>query len=108
LVNDSSGPISWCFLNYVVSLMVEWTKTQISFYELVGLISSNTHLAVAGTSRWNWLFEDCSTLFIFSRYFLIGHVWQKYILGQSKHVEQKMHIQWEAEQTRFCTMALIS
>ncbi len=76
-VNDSSRPISWCFLNYVVSLMVEWTKTQISFYELVELISSNTHLAVAGTSRWNWLFEDCSTLFIFSRYFLIGHVSHK-------------------------------
>jgi hypothetical protein len=76
-VNDSSRPISWCFLNYVVSLMVEWTKTQISFHELVGLISSNTHLAVAGTSRWNWLFEDCSTLFLFSRYFLIGHVSHK-------------------------------
>jgi hypothetical protein len=49
LMNDSSQPISWCFLNYVVRLMVEWRKTQISFYELVGSIGSNTHLAVAGT-----------------------------------------------------------
>jgi hypothetical protein len=102
-VNDSSRPISWCFLNYVVSRMVEWTKTQSSFYELVELISSNSHLAVTGTSRWNWLFEDCSTLFIFSRYFLIGHVshkihmwaeetcWTKYAYPMRGRTDEILH-----------------
>ncbi len=79
-VIDNTLPISWCFLNFVVSLMVQLcVKAQISFYELVGLISaSNTPLGISGvTSKWKWLFVDCSALAIFSRYFLIGHISHK-------------------------------
>jgi hypothetical protein len=72
---DPSLGVSWTSL-WAWWCNCAWTKTQISFYELVGLISaSNTPLGISGvTSKWKWLFVDCSTLFIFSRYFLIGYV----------------------------------
>ncbi len=86
-----------------------WTNAQISFYELVGSISSNNPLGMSGVaSKWKWLFVDCSTLFIFFWFSSLDMFHIKYILGQSRHVEQKMNIQCEAEQTRFCTMAPIS
>jgi len=75
---DPSLGVSWTSL-WAWWCNCAWTKAQISFYELVGLIrASKTPLGISGVlSKWNWLFVGCSTLFIFSRYFLIRHVWHK-------------------------------